>query len=183
MNPEPNSCYFEIGNDVPILNIDKVQSGLQEFQPPYETINVANAFFPIHRQVEIQVSGKDDVSPNLKMGCKLFKGKKELDNSIFSCPSDVHAATQLGANGVPITINGTLSAGDYQLQLWMEDEDSGISDISVLHIHVPLPQYIFLGILGIVVITGFGFWRRISHRKQASKEDTMRRRSTSSPPP
>lgn len=173
--PEADSCYFEVGNDVPLLAIDKVQVDGQEFQPPYENINVNQTFFQINRQVEIQITGKDDVSPDLKVGCRLLRGKKKLDKGYLFCPSDVSAATKLDTNGIPAFISGKLPAGNYQLQLWLEDEESGISKISVLHIRVPLPLYVF-GLMGLIVVASLVFWKRNSHTKRTLKsvDSTMK---------
>lgn len=167
-DPGADACYFEVGNAAPNLTIDKVQSDTQEIQPPFETINVADAFFQTKRQIEIQISGSDDISSNLIVGCRLLKGNKELKKDMLSCPSDITATTQLAASGDPASIRGSLTPGTYQLQLWLEDEESGISEISVLRIKIPLPQSIFW-MVGLLIIAGLFFWKRVRFQKKEKK--------------
>jgi hypothetical protein len=146
-------------NKAPTLTIENLRFDGREFQP-HEMLTADRDFLQGKREISILVSGTDDVSDVLKIGCRLLKGNREIDR-VVSCPASLKATTKMGTIGSPFLITDTLSPGDYQLQIWLEDEESAKSEPTVINIEVPVPLYIYILSLGLILIfAGLLVWKR-----------------------
>ena len=133
--PSVDSCGFWVDNEPPHLTINGVWANGNALQRPYDTIELKRTSKE-SQVLKVELSGADDVSPELQLGCRLLREGKEVSGGVY-CEPFLTAATPLQPEGKPSSFAVKLSPGTYQLELWLEDENFGKSDTQVLQIKVP----------------------------------------------
>jgi hypothetical protein len=159
-----DSCSFEVINAAPVLNIVEVQMDGREFRSPHYVLNPGLKPMRMERSIKFWITGQDDTSRRLKIGCQLLRENKIVDQELFPCQTQWIETTDLSM-GFAYPIQGHLPPGHYEFQLWLEDEELEMSEISALNIVIPDPSsfYVFLA-LGIIlaVVVFFGRSRILS---------------------
>jgi hypothetical protein len=156
-DPEADSCHFQVTNSAPTLHVDALRVDGEVAESPDDTVRTGFALFRISRDIDISLSGTDDVSPSLAIKCRFLKDGKEVQDNPLSCHSSLAAATQKGAIGQSISIRGVLPPGQYQLELTAGDEES--AEVSeALEIEVFNPWYIYLGGLVLLLLIAYLVW-------------------------
>lgn len=133
------TCVFKVMSKPPTIQIDDILIDGYPVEPPIENVlQLPFSFFRSQRTVRFRISGTDDFTGELQVGCNL---KKE--------------GLQLACGNNPLTLE--LNPGNYELRIWTQDGDSQISEQIYIHVKVPYPlsnPIIMVGLLFLAL--GFG---------------------------